>query len=97
MKRLPLLLMIRVGNCYEQRKTIGDVNSDGEINLADAILTQKCALSIIELSGNQMPCADANEDGNVNTLDSIFIMKYSLNIPTEVERIGEGVRPYFVP
>ena len=76
---------------------LGDVNSDGDINLADAILTQKCALSIIELSGNQMPCTDANEDGNVNTLDSIFIMKYSLNVPTEVERIGEGVCPYFVP
>lgn len=76
---------------------LGDVNSDGDINLADAILTQKSALSIIELSGNQMPCADVTEDNEVTIQDSIFVMKYSLNIPTEVERIGEGVRPYFVP
>lgn len=68
---------------------LGDINSDGAINLEDAILTQKCTLSLIELSENQRLCADVNEDGNVDILDSIFITKYSLNIPIELEKIGE--------
>lgn len=68
---------------------LGDINSDGAINLEDAILTQKCTLSLIELSEDQRLCADVNEDGNVDILDSIFITKYSLNIPIELEKIGE--------
>lgn len=84
-------------NLVEVHLVIGDVNFDDNINLADAILAQKGALSLIELSGNQMPCADVTEDNEVSIQDSIYIIKYSLNIPTDSNKVGQNVRSYHFP
>lgn len=67
---------------------LGDVNSDGNINLEDAIIAQKYSLSLIDFFESQKLCADVDEDSNVNTLDAIYILKYSVNMPTEIEKIG---------
>lgn len=72
----------------ETSLVLGDVNSDGKINLEDAIMVQKYALSINDFTESHKLCADVNEDSNVNTLDAIYILKYSVSIPTEIKKFG---------
>lgn len=60
--------------------TIGDVNKEGNINLADAILTQKASLGTEKLDSLSTRNADTNRDGLVNLRDAIKIQKYSVGI-----------------
>ena len=57
----------------------GDVNGDGEINIADA----NSVIDIVILGGNaghtRAPAADANHDGEVNIGDINYIINFILN------------------
>ncbi|MGN0441708.1 MAG: dockerin type I repeat-containing protein, partial [Acutalibacteraceae bacterium] len=59
---------------------LGDVNSDGKINMLDAIFVQKNGVGLITLSDAQLQSADVNGDGKVNIRDAIIIQKYALNM-----------------
>ena len=56
----------------------GDVNGDGEINIADA----NSVIDIVVMGGNgghtRMPAADANNDREVNIADVNFIINIIL-------------------
>lgn len=58
----------------------GDANCDGNVNLLDAILTQKYSISMVELNGRGKINADYNGDGNVTLIDAILIQKVSLGM-----------------
>lgn len=60
--------------------TIGDVNKDGEIRLADAILTQKQSVGMTKLDSLAKRNADADQDGKVLLKDSLKIQKYAIGI-----------------
>ena len=62
---------------------LGDVNSDGKVNLFDAILVQKYSVSIGTFTDEQLAVSDVNRDGSVKILDAILIQKYALEIITE--------------
>ena len=57
----------------------GDVNGDGEINIADA----NSVIDIVVMGGNaghtRAPAADANDDGEVNIGDINYIINFILN------------------
>ena len=57
----------------------GDVNGDGEVNIADA----NSVIDIVILGGNaghtRAPAADANHDGEVNIGDINYIINFILN------------------
>ena len=57
----------------------GDVNGDGEINIADA----NSVIDVVVMGGNaghtRAPAADANDDGEVNIGDINFIINIILN------------------
>ena len=60
----------------------GDLNSDGKVNTADAVLVLKEAAGIINLTTEQLKCGDTNHDGKVNTADAVLILKYAAGMIT---------------
>ena len=60
--------------------TIGDVNGDGEVDIADAILVMKhdAGLTVIDDTFNK--AADVNQDGEIDIADAILIMKYDAGL-----------------
>ena len=59
---------------------LGDVNSDGKVNLFDAILVQKYSVGIITFTDEQIAIADVSRDGKVKMIDAILIQKYALSV-----------------
>ena len=59
---------------------LGDVNSDGKVNLFDAILVQKYSVGIITFTDKQIAIADVSRDGKVKMIDAILIQKYALSV-----------------
>lgn len=57
--------------------TLGDVNNDGFITVADATLVQKHAAEIITLSADGIKAADTNRDGFVTVGDATLIQRYA--------------------
>ena len=62
---------------------IGDVNMDGVVNVTDATLIQKVAVSVLTIDDVQTFAADVNGDGEINVVDSTLIQKYSAELETE--------------
>lgn len=61
---------------------LGDVNSDGKVNVKDATMIQKAAAKIIALTDAENMRADVNGDGKVNVKDATAIQKYAAKIET---------------
>ena len=55
----------------------GDVNGDGKINTADAVVILKFAAEMITLDDVKTLAGDTNHDGKVNTADAVLILKYA--------------------
>lgn len=63
----------------------GDVNSDGKINSADALLVLKYSVGISDSIDEK--AADLNGDGKINSADALEILKISVGItPVEPEK-----------
>ena len=56
---------------------IGDINTDGKINSADALLVLQSSTGIITLTDTQKLLADVNEDGKINSTDALLILQYA--------------------
>lgn len=55
---------------------IGDVNSDGKVDVTDATLLQQYLAEMVELSPAQLAVADANGDGKIDVTDATAIQNY---------------------
>ena len=55
--------------------TLGDVNSDGTINILDVILVNNYVLGSSTLTAAQRSLADVNRDGVVDIFDTVLIMQ----------------------
>ncbi len=53
----------------------GDLDENGEVNMADAVLLSKYLLTEKKLTQTQYSTADINSDGNVNTYDMVLMRK----------------------
>lgn len=56
---------------------IGDINTDGKINSADALLVLQSSTGVITLTDTQKLLADVNEDGKINSTDALLILQYA--------------------
>lgn len=59
---------------------LGDVDQDGKIAIADAILVQKHIVNIFALEGLQLTAADVDKNGVVTIADAILIQKHIVGI-----------------
>ena len=63
--------------------TLGDVNGDGYITVADATLVQQHAAELITLMGNALLAADTSKDGFVTVADATLIQRYAAELIDE--------------
>ena len=56
---------------------IGDINTDGKINSADALLVLQLSTGKITLTDTQKLLADVNKDGKINSADALYILQYA--------------------
>lgn len=68
---------------HEINMSIGDINNDGLIGYADAVLILQSDSDILELSESQKIAADVNNDGIVNYSDAVQILRYDAGLITE--------------
>ena len=69
---------------------LGDVNSDGEVNVMDATLIQKSVVNMITLTDDENIRADVNGDSKVNIKDATAIKKFVVKLETDYP-IGEKI------
>lgn len=70
------------------RRLYGDVNGDGVISMADALMTQQAAVRAVELDNIQKIAADVNGDGRVTLADAVDIQRLVKGIIDEFT-VGE--------
>lgn len=58
---------------------LGDINKDGSITSADAIMALKASVNLLEVDKT---LADVNKDGAVTSADALLILKYSVGLVT---------------
>lgn len=63
------------GGCTE-----GDVNADGVINSADALLILRNTVGLTEFSEDEKNAANVNKDGAVNSLDALIVLQITTGI-----------------
>lgn len=78
------LLFLLVFAQAASASTLGDVNSDGVIDVRDVVLVEKHVLSVPPgLNPAQQVLADVNGDGVINVTDVSLLMRYSLGLISE--------------
>lgn len=66
---------INAGN-YAENSALGDVDSNGIVNINDATAIQRHLAKIKELSSNQLLSADTDGDNTIDIIDATYIQKY---------------------
>lgn len=59
---------------------LGDVNGDGYIDSADALLCLRASVGLITLTPEQEAAADVNHDGLIDAGDAILILRYDARL-----------------
>ncbi len=63
------------GGCTE-----GDVNADGVINSADALLILRNTVGLVKFSEDEINAANINKDGTINSLDALIVLQITTGI-----------------
>lgn len=58
----------------------GDVNTDGVVNVADAVLVLRIAVGLYLPQDAQKAAGDINEDGEVSVADAVLILRKSVGV-----------------
>jgi hypothetical protein len=62
-------------------KPSGDVNGDGFVNAADAVLTLRIAAGLLRPTPEQLAEADVDRNGHVESFDASIILRRSVGLP----------------
>lgn len=71
--------MIDVDNVPSEN-VMGDVDGNGLINAADAVLVLRCDAGLIQLTAQQLAAADVSQDGVVNASDAVQILRFDAGL-----------------
>lgn len=66
-----------------QTGTLGDVDGNGLVNAADAVMVLRSDAGLTTLTAAQTAAADINGDGTVNASDAVQILRYDAGLITE--------------
>lgn len=58
----------------------GDIDGDGEVTVADAIMALRCTMGILELTPEQIEAGDMNESGAIEVSDAIIILRTAMGL-----------------
>ena len=58
----------------------GDVNEDGTITAADALMALQHSVQLRTLEGQQFLCADVDMNNKVNSTDALYMLMYSVQL-----------------
>ena len=58
----------------------GDVNNDGDVDAADALIALQASVGLRSLTTNEKGVADVNGDGYVDAADAILILRYNAGL-----------------
>ena len=62
----------------------GDINTDGVVDLRDAIYLNKYLAKLVALTDIQLKNADVYADGNISEADTTHLMQFVLNMITDL-------------
>ena len=74
-------------------KNRGDVNGDGKVDSADAMLVMKCDAGLLSLSNDEIKRADLNGDGKIDSCDAVYILRIAAG--AQGSRCRDYGREYF--
>ncbi|MBR3297639.1 MAG: choice-of-anchor J domain-containing protein [Clostridia bacterium] len=66
--------------CVEASELLGDVDLNGEIGTADALLALRYVMGLVDLTDAQLANADADGDGSVTIIDSLLILRAAMEL-----------------
>ena len=66
----------------EPEYTLGDIDGDGNIDIADALIALRVSAQITTLDTKETKAADVNTDGFVDIKDALLLLRYSAKIIT---------------
>ncbi len=64
---------------------LGDADLDGDVDMADALLTMRHAMNMITLSDEALEAADVDLDGDADSADALLIMRYAQGLIDSLE------------
>ena len=92
---LSILLAIAVLVCsypvgIASTLVMGDINSDGRIDAADALLALQSSVALRVLSAEEKSMAEVNADGKIDATDALLILQRSVGLITQFANKGDG-------
>ncbi len=72
------------GFATQPKYTVGDINSDGRINVADYALVKRSVLRTYNLDDTQKLAADVNGDGRINVADYSLLKRFVMGTLKEL-------------
>ena len=67
---------------------LGDVDNDGEIMVADAVMVLRAVVEDIVLDEKQIAAADVDKDGSVMVSDAVYILRYVVEDITSFDNLN---------
>lgn len=67
-------------SCAEGEPPMGDIDLDGSVTIADALLALRYSMGLVELSNAQLAFGDVNGSGNCDISDAILILRFSIGL-----------------
>lgn len=68
--------------------TLGDVDDDGDIMVADAVLVLRAVVEDIVLDERQTAAADVDRDGDIMVADAVYILRYVVEDITSFDNLN---------
>lgn len=69
---------------YKANALYGDVNLDGKVDLADAILLNKAVADVVKLEGQAVENADCAYNGEVNSDDALTLLRFLVKLVNSI-------------
>lgn len=79
------------------KETIGDLNEDGVINSADALIVLQISVGTVKKTEKLAKLGDIDYNGKVNSLDALILLRHSVGFDIMVERIELDTSDKTVP
>ncbi len=69
-----------IGQWHGQETLPGDVDGDGEVTVADALLALRASMGLVELNDEQQAAANVDGDEEITVADALMILRASMGL-----------------